>query len=113
MKAMKIDNNMNDKELLLEAIDNYTLYTHAQRTLLKTLVNINIDNTITASAQELSLLCDSTKTTIYKALNLLEKIGTIEKIKGPNKGIGIIKLKPNKLDEIQQIYNKKYSLVKK
>lgn len=117
MKALKLinesKNHMNDKELLLEAIDNYSLFTQAQRVLLKVLVNINIDNTVTTSVEELSKLAESTKTTIYKSLNLLEEVGAIEKIKGPNKGIGIIKLKINKLNEIQEIYVKKYNLVKK
>ena len=117
MKALKLinesKNHMNDKELLLEAIDNYTQYTLAQRTVLKTLVSISINNIVKTNAEELSKISGITKATIYSSLKLFLKEGIIEKIEGPNRGIGIIKLISSQLDEIQKIFLKKIELLKK
>ena len=103
---------MKNKELLLEAIDNYNLYTRGQRALLKTLININIDNIATANVSELSELSGMTKPLIYNSLGFLEREEIIEKIKGPNRGIAMFKLKPAKLEEIERIFLKKRDLAK-
>ncbi len=108
MKALKIEQYMNDKTELIEAIDNYTVFTLAQRTLLKTLVRINLNNIVTASVAELCKLTGISKPVVYKSLELFIHQNLIEKMQGPNKGIGILKLNPTQLLEIQQIYNKKY-----
>jgi len=112
MNEMKINNDMNDKELLLKAIDNYSLYTSAQRVLLRTFVSINVNNIIITDVKELSKMLGISKATIYSSLEIFLIGGVIERVKSPNKGIGMLKLISSQLEEIKNIFLKKHELLK-
>jgi predicted transcriptional regulator len=97
---------MKDKELLLEAIDNYDIYTSHQRLMLKCLVTLSIDGVVTVGASYLSEQLNLSRTAIYKNLRKFLEEGLINKIKGFN----TYELNPAKLNHIAQLYQNKKSL---
>lgn len=95
-----------DKELLMEAIDNYDAYSPSFRTILRILVDLSIDNVANITVIKLSKISSLSREIIYQALRMMEKDNFIELSK-PNKGkINAILLKDNKLNQITQYYNK-------
>ena len=102
-----------NKELLLAAIDDYSVYTPAQRKLLQTLVNLAVDGTIVSSTANLAKAIGATKITIYTALELLKKEGVIEIPESGGTKFSHCRLKQTKLNEITSHYLKKLELSKK
>lgn len=70
---------MKDKEKLLEAIEDYTIYTPKQRELLKILVGISVDNIAVITPLALTKLLNTTKATIYHSIKCLTKDGIIQR----------------------------------
>ena len=85
MKAMKLikeDYRMSHKELLLEAIDNYDLYSPQIRTILKILVlGSKEDNTVRMTIKNLIELSKVSKQGAYNAVATLENSKILEKLK--------------------------------
>lgn len=94
---------MKDKELLLEAIDNYDAYTLKQREVLKTLVGISVNEVAIITPTKLLALLNITKPTIYESLKRLKNDGAIMK----NGHKYTYRLNPTKLEEIIVGYKKK------
>lgn len=95
---------MKDKELLMEAIDNYDLYTPHERKVLKTLLLISIDDVAITSILKLSKLSRVSRPVVYKALAVFKKHELLEEIKDERNISNAFKLKKNKLEEIQRHY---------
>jgi len=112
MKAIKIDNRMNDKELLLEAIDNYDVYSSMQAKILKTLINISVDDVAIIAPRTLSELIGTTRTTVYSCLSKLQKDGCIKILKDSGERLNTFKINKVKLNEIILNYQKKLQILK-
>jgi len=111
MKVTKEDYRMNDKELLLEAIDNYDVYSPLQAKILKTFINISIDDVVIANPRKLSEMINTTRATIYSSLSKLEKDGTIKILKEKGERVYKYKLNRVKLSEILEIHKKKLAIL--
>jgi len=105
--------NSDNKEQLLLAIQEYSLYTPAQRKLLQILVNLSVDNTVIVTARDLTKAMNTTKVTVYTALELFKKDGVIEVPSSQGVKLTSCRLKQTKLNEIITHYNKKLELNKK
>lgn len=98
---------MKDKEILLEAIDNYDVYSVTQRETLKALVSISIDDLVTVSPTALSKLINISRGIIYHCLKIFEKDKVIEKITSTTKRSTIFRLNETKLQYIAKLYENK------
>jgi DNA-binding MarR family transcriptional regulator len=98
---------MDNKELLLKAIDNYDVYSLTQRETLKALVNISIDSVATVSPTGLSKLIKIKRGIIYHNLKIFEKDKFIEKITKTTKRASIFRLSEPKLDYLVKLYENK------
>jgi len=96
---------MKDKELLIEAIDSYSLLPKAGRTILKMLINLEIDDIIIISIKELSELSSISRPAVYSSLKILEDNGLIERQVKPGSRLSSFILKPQKFSYILQHYN--------
>jgi Fe2+ or Zn2+ uptake regulation protein len=108
-----IMNDVDNKELLLKAIDSYSLFTVTQKKLLKTLVNMAVDNVVVASIVDLRKIINSSRVTIYSALEFFEKEGVIEILNTKGKKFNSYRLKQSKLNEIINHYVKKMEVIEK
>ena len=97
---------MKDRELLLEAIDSYDIYTNAQRAILKVLVNVGIDNIAAITPLNLHKTTKITKPVIYKALKQFEKDEIIQSLNTDAKKLGMFRISSTKLNLIKEIYLK-------
>lgn len=105
MKAFKEDYRMNDKELLLEAIDNYDVLTPQGRDILRTLViAAKDDNTVNITIKNLYELSKVSKQGAYNTLQNLEKSQFIERVKVIGNRISLFKLNATKLEEVIEYY---------
>jgi len=83
-----------DKEFLLEAIDNYALLPHSGRVLLKTLITLSIDELIVTNIKELSRLAGISRPAVYANLRRLEIQGMVERRNNDGSRISSFILKP-------------------
>ncbi len=104
---------MNDKNLLIEAIDHYEAYSPSYRKILKTLVELSIDDIVNISVLQLSKLTLLSRETIYQAFNVMEQDNLIEVVKQAKGKISFIALKAITLNKIIQYYNKQVEVYKK
>jgi predicted transcriptional regulator of viral defense system len=91
---------MENKELLLEAIDNYALLSNSYRKVLKVLVQIAIDDSVIISLKKLIELAGVSRISGYHALSFLEKEKFIEKLSVKGSKLGKFLIKPKKLQEV-------------
>lgn len=91
---------MKDKELLIEAIENYDLFTLHEKTILKLLIELSIDNKVVCSIIKLKEISQISRPTIYRALQMFEDYSLIDIEKNPNRKISTFILKDHKLKEI-------------
>ncbi len=105
---------MKDKELLMKAIDSYSVYTTRQRILLKILINMALDDVIVISVMELHKLSKTSRPSIYKCIALFEKDEIIEPIKDIDGLVRLntYRLNSNKVDNIVRHYLKRESSLK-
>jgi hypothetical protein len=98
---------MDNKEQLIEAIDNYDGYSSGCRKVLKLLVELSIDDVAHISVVQLSKIALLSREMIYQALCTFQQDGFIELVKrtkGKTGTINSIVLKPNKLNQLLQFY---------
>jgi len=98
---------MNNKELLLKAIDNYDEYVLTQRETLKALVNLSIDSVVTVSPTAFSKLIKIRRGIIYHNLKIFEKDKFIIKITKTTKRANVFRLNKIKLDYLIKLYENK------
>lgn len=101
----KVD--IDNKELLSEAIKDYEKYNNSQKKLLITLVNITIDGVITTSVLSLSKLIGFTRAMVYNSLAALEEDGSVKKINIKQARVSTFELNYVKLKYIVELYLKK------
>ena len=102
-----------DKELLLEAIDNYDVYTPSVATVLKILIELSVDDVVIISVLKLSKLTKISRPVVYKALETFEETGIIERIKKPQHKTSCFYLKANKLKHIIEHYKRQKNILNK
>ena len=102
---------MENKELLLEAIDHYVLLSPTYRKVLKILVQIAIDDTAIIGIKELTKLAGTSRISTYNALSLLEKEKFIEKLSIKGSKIGSFIIKPKKLQEVINHHSIKKNII--
>ena len=95
---------MNNKELLLEAINHYAVYSPSEKTILKLFVKIAVDDIIISKVVDLCKLTNLRKSIVYKSLSNLEKTNTIIRLNGSNKRIKTFQINKNQLNYILEIY---------
>jgi hypothetical protein len=96
---------MEDKKLLIKAIDYCDLYTPNQRKLLSLFVKLAINDVITMNVKSLAFITKQSKPTIYNTIKILEKDMVIEVI-SKNIPLKMVKLNTAKLKAIKRIYLK-------
>jgi len=97
---------INDNELF-KAIDAYSLLTNTQKTILKAMIHISVNDEVVATVTDLQNMTKFTRASISAAVSFFDKQGIIElsEIRGI-KFTGC-KLKQNKLQEIIAHYERK------
>lgn len=103
---------MNNKEELLEAVDYYNLFTPKYRIVLRTLINLAINNKVIITIKELSKLSGASRIIVYEATRLLEEKQMLEIAKRPHSRLSEFLLKYEYLKKIVE-YHKIYMKVKK
>jgi len=93
-----------DKELLMRAIDNYALLPITGRSLLKILINLAIDDVVIVNIKELSKLANISRPSVYANLKLLENNGFVERQTNPRSRLSSFLIKPHKFKNIIQHY---------
>lgn len=104
---------MDNKEQIVEAIDNYAGYSSGCRKVLMLLVELSINDIAYVSAMQLSEISSLSREKVYQALDLLQKDGFIEKNRGRINATKGISINSNKLDQLVQFHKKKIELQKK
>lgn len=99
-----------DKTLLLKAIDDFELYSKAQRSMLKILVGLSVENIANVSCAYMVKNAGLSRPSIYLNLKKFEKEGFITRIKTIGNKQDSFKLNPEKLDYILQIYQNKKAM---
>ena len=111
--ARVIERHMDNKDLLMKAVDNYEAYSPSYRKILKLLVELSIDDVAYTTVLQLSNILVLSRQVIYEALYVFEKEKIIEIIKKDRGKISSIVLKPNKLNQIVQYYNVQIEMLNK
>lgn len=101
---------MEDKKLLIKAIENYTFYTSVQRKLLKLLVQIEINHVVKASILELSKITNISRASVYRILSIFQQDGIISLPNKEHSKLNQIILIPEKLELIRDNFLKKTHL---
>jgi DNA-binding transcriptional ArsR family regulator len=107
---------MDNKEQLIEAIDNYDTYSVGYRRILRLLVELAIDDSVYITVLQLSKISLFSREMIYQALDVFQRDGLIEiskKSQGKTTKISQINLKPNRLNQLKQFYNKQLEVQRK
>lgn len=104
---------MENKELLIEAIDNSLKYTLKQRDILKLFLNLEVNELVSITPRELAEMFNVTRATIYLSLNILEKDGLIKNMTEKGRHFNIYRLSKSNLNDLLQVYTKKKDYLKK
>lgn len=105
---------MKNKELLLEAIDNYDILTPKFRIVLKAIIELSRDNITTITLLKLSKLSHVSRPVVHNAIYFLEDKGFLERVRESKSKTSAFILKGNKLLDIikdyeaQQFVKQKY-----
>ncbi len=98
---------MENKNLILKAIDSYDVYNMASKTVLKTLIaspSID-DSTIKISIKALAEMSHLSIQGVYNALRYIERDKVVERFKKSGERVVFFKKKKNKISKICQYYN--------
>lgn len=93
--------------MLIEAINNSFHYTPKQREILILFLNIEINNIAFVTALELTKVLNTSKVTVYTALEKLEQDGFIKRAFPKGKHASAFELNKDSFDKLLQIYSKK------
>ncbi|NQV77821.1 MAG: hypothetical protein HQ490_05635 [Lutibacter sp.] len=99
--------NMQDKNMILKAIDSYDVYNTASKSVLKTLVAITPmeNNVIKISIKALGEMSHLSRQGVYNALKYIERDNVVERFKKSGERVVYFKLNENKITEICEYYN--------
>jgi Fe2+ or Zn2+ uptake regulation protein len=101
---------MEDKEIVIKAVEGYSFYTKPQRKLLKLLMELENDYVIKLSILELSNISGISRASIYRIIEIFEKDGILQLPPQSNTRLNTITLVPKELDVIKRNYLKKIFL---
>ena len=91
---------MKDRQILLDAINNYDLYNNTEKSVLKTLIDISINNVAIVSVKKLTVLSKVSIPMVYKALATLEKDMVVKRVIHGTSKKSSFTINENKLYEI-------------
>jgi hypothetical protein len=102
---------MQSSNIVNQAIDDYNILTKSQKTILKSLIQLSVNNEVIITIEELSKINQITRATVTAALELFSKknIITIPNTTGVRFSSCIIN--QAKIEEIVQHYNNKSKLL--
>jgi Fe2+ or Zn2+ uptake regulation protein len=97
-----------ERDMILEAINNYDVYNTATKSVLKSLVTIYSEQEKVSkiSINALADLSKLSKQGVYNALKYIEKDNTVERFKKSGERVTYFKLNQTKLSEICEYHNK-------
>lgn len=104
-------NILEDKSSLLEAINDYELYSKGQRNLLCAFVTMSSDGSISMSISSISKLVGVTRAMTYINLDALEKDGVIQKMNVKRARVNTFNLNYSKLNYILEYYLRKQQYI--
>lgn len=104
---------MENKELLLTAINNYDLYLKSYKDVLSIMVSVAIDNVAIIDVKSICEITSLSKPVIYKCIARLEKDYFIKKLNPPGEKASAFKLNMDKLQNVLDVYQKKQYLLNK
>lgn len=99
-----------DKTLLLRAIDDFEPYTKAQRSILRILVGLSVEDIANVGCSYLMKNACLSRPSIYLNLKKFEKEGFITRIKRTGSKQNSYKLNLERLDYILQLYQNKKAM---
>lgn len=108
-----IMNNIDNKELLLAAIDDYEPYTKSQKKLLQAIVNIEVGGSLTTSITSLSKTIGYTRAMTYIAVDALEKDGILKKTNTKQARVSTFEINFARLRTLMELYIKKQDYLAK
>jgi DNA-binding MarR family transcriptional regulator len=97
-------------QLASAAIEDYDVYTVAQRLVLKAIVSTSINGTSNVSATYLQGIAKISRPTVYLILNRLEKDGYISRMRAESSRQNSYKVNEQNIEYIIQLYNSKKSI---
>jgi len=102
---------MQSSNIVNQAIDDYSILTKSQKKILKSLIQLSVNNEVIITIEELSKINQITRATVTAALELFSKknIITIPNTTGVRFSSCIIN--QAKIEEIVQHYNNKSKLL--
>ena len=99
--------NLDNKQNLIHAIENYDIYSLNQRKILALLVNVSINHLASVSIDYIAKTVSVSKPNVYQNIKKLEKDETIVRIRQAGTKVDSYKLYKEKLDYILQVYKNK------
>ena len=95
---------MNNKQEILEAINNYEIFTIKQRTVLKTLASIEIDEIATITIPTLSRVTGISSAAVYRAIKVFSNEGYIKVIDDNSRKVCKFRINSTKMNEIIKVH---------
>jgi len=97
-------------QLALAAIEDFDVYTVAQRIVLKTIVATSVNGVADISASYLQAKAGISRPTVYIILSRLEKDGYITRVRQQSTRQNSYKVNEERVQYIIQLYNNKKSI---
>lgn len=100
-----------ERNMILEAINNYDVYNNATKAVLKSLVTIysEPEQVSKISIKALADLSKLSKQGVYNALKYIERDNTVERFKKSGERVTYFKLNQDKLSDICEYHKKLHS----
>ena len=99
-----------DKTLILRAIDDFEPYTKSQRSMLRILVGLSVEDVANVSCAYMMKNTSLSRPSVYLNLKNFENEGFIARIKNTGSKQNSYKLNLEKLDYIVQLYQNKKAM---
>jgi len=99
----------NNKEVFIEAIKNYDLFSDQQKRVLVTLVSVSLDNVSYISALTISKTIKLATNSVYIILRRLEETGYITRQRDKHQKSNSYLLNSSKIETLVKIYKEKKS----
>lgn len=102
--------NLNNKQNLIHAIEDYDVYSLNQRKILVLLVNVSVNQLASVSIDYIVKTVGISKPNVYQNITKLAKDKTIIRIRQKGTKVDAYELCKEKLDYILQIYQNKQTI---
>lgn len=101
---------MNNKTLIIEAIDNFEMYSLNQKEILKVIVSTAVNNLASISASYISSVTNISEPNVYSNLRKLQKDNAIKKTRTAGTKLDTFELNHEKLDYILKLHQNKKAM---